>query len=632
MRHRQSPDLPETMTHRQALLLAFLTTTATACQTDPQSDAEADAADPGGKGDYPGETPDEGAFVVSSEHGPADARVVEFRDKSIDGAEMFARGAFAEVGMERMPFVMFRILPELAQRIDGYPTFGEADRAFEEFGYFYDGRKPQWPAPLGFTWTVPELTEVSYVMRTCASCHVSRVELDGELEYLEGAGNHEMEFHAFTTAWVEFVERALHPDAREATKVEILDLIASKPTDWFFNGQASFDATGTSVVFDESRAAAQVAMFVDDIDATLEQVYSVNRFRGAVSQSITAAFASAPENPQPYDIGPAGIADTNSNGIHSIVTAHNLSSADNPFPTDSLYRGATKVSIPSVWQQGRRTAAQWTASVTDLFFRNAIAAMGFGSDAKDLNALHLEIVSAYISELPPPPYPGEIDEERAAAGRLVYEDAKCGQCHVADHADLTTPDGFPEVFKIGTSPNRSRSATPGLGELVGGALFQVCSHNGRNATLSVTIDGEVSKPCKVDPTKITLSRVNEDETGYPAMPLDGVWGRAPYLHNGSVPTLYHLLASQGDQSVRPDEFEVGSRRLDTDKVGWQWSGAGTGVYDTTLDGFSNGGHDGFGRGGYWTDESGESFRLTWDVDDPEQAQELANLLEYLKTL
>ena len=36
-----------------------------------------------------------------------------------------------------------------------------------------------------------------------------------------------------------------------------------------------------------------------------------------------------------------------------------------------------------------------------------------------------------------------------------------------------------------------------------------------------------------------------DPQGYLAPPLDGIWATAPYLHNGSVPTLWHLL--------RPDE-------------------------------------------------------------------------------
>ena len=33
----------------------------------------------------------------------------------------------------------------------------------------------------------------------------------------------------------------------------------------------------------------------------------------------------------------------------------------------------------------------------------------------------------------------------------------------------------------------------------------------------------------------------ETPVGYVAPPLDGIWASAPYLHNGSVPTLWHLL-------------------------------------------------------------------------------------------
>ncbi|MEM6666325.1 MAG: di-heme-cytochrome C peroxidase, partial [Pseudomonadota bacterium] len=50
---------------------------------------------------------------------------------------------------------------------------------------------------------------------------------------------------------------------------------------------------------------------------------------------------------------------------------------------------------------------------------------------------------------------------------------------------------------------------------------------------------------------------------YKARPLNGIWATAPYLHNGSVPTLYDLLLPPDD---RPTTFGVNAR-LDTDKVG-----------------------------------------------------------------
>ncbi|WP_349510094.1 hypothetical protein [Bradyrhizobium sp. NAS96.2] len=49
------------------------------------------------------------------------------------------------------------------------------------------------------------------------------------------------------------------------------------------------------------------------------------------------------------------------------------------------------------------------------------------------------------------------------------------------------------------------------------------------------------------------------EPQYRARPLDGVWATAPYLHNGSVPTLKDMLLPQGR---RPGSFCVGSREYD----------------------------------------------------------------------
>ncbi|MFP6762192.1 MAG: hypothetical protein VB858_01200, partial [Planctomycetaceae bacterium] len=54
---------------------------------------------------------------------------------------------------------------------------------------------------------------------------------------------------------------------------------------------------------------------------------------------------------------------------------------------------------------------------------------------------------------------------------------------------------------------------------------------------------------------------------YPARPLAGVWSTAPFLHNGSVPTIYHLLLP-ADQ--RPRTFYVGSREFDPEKLGFHF--------------------------------------------------------------
>jgi hypothetical protein len=97
---------------------------------------------------------------------------------------------------------------------------------------------------------------------------------------------------------------------------------------------------------------------------------------------------------------------------------------------------------------------------------------------------------------------------------------------------------------------------------------------------------------------------------YAARPLYGIWAAAPYLHNGSVPTLYDLLLPP---EQRPKTFALGEREYNPAKIGFAVGTACTrqdcGV-DTTRTGDGNGGH-------LWGT----------DLSEPERMA----LLEYLKT-
>ena len=76
---------------------------------------------------------------------------------------------------------------------------------------------------------------------------------------------------------------------------------------------------------------------------------------------------------------------------------------------------------------------------------------------------------------------------------------------------------------------------------------------------------------------------------YKARPLNGIWATAPYLHNGSVPNLWELLQPS---AARVRTFSVGSRELDPKNVGLKTDGGdASSVFDTSLHGNSNAGHD-----------------------------------------
>ena len=83
---------------------------------------------------------------------------------------------------------------------------------------------------------------------------------------------------------------------------------------------------------------------------------------------------------------------------------------------------------------------------------------------------------------------------------------------------------------------------------------------------------------------------------YKGRPLEGIWATAPYLHNGSVPTLRQLLLPP-DSRIK--EFYVGSRDFDTKEVGFKYrpddftpaEKAKLFKFDATIKGNLNTGHN-----------------------------------------
>ena len=88
--------------------------------------------------------------------------------------------------------------------------------------------------------------------------------------------------------------------------------------------------------------------------------------------------------------------------------------------------------------------------------------------------------------------------------------------------------------------------------------------------------------------------------GYVAPPLDGIWATAPYLHNGSVPTIEMVLESSKRPRFWQHEVSDASNENSYNKNGLGWSHsvlssgknsvADVRIYDTTLPGYSNAGH------------------------------------------
>ena len=222
--------------------------------------------------------------------------------------------------------------------------------------------------------------------------------------------------------------------------------------------------------------------------------------------------------------------------------------------------------FPPVWAQGPREGMQlhWDGNNTSVDERNKSAALALVSPTT-INFPSLHRVRDWLKELPPPAYPYGINQELAAVGKPIYEKT-CASCHAFGGSKVgkVTP-----IDKIGTDPGRLDSYT-----------YDFAS-NQYTLFTGVSYQGE-------DQRFTHFRKTN----GYANMPLDGVWLRAPYLHNGSVPTLRDLLEVPEN---RPKTFYRGYDVFDQEKVGFvsdvaEEDGQEYFKFDTTLPGNSNSGH------------------------------------------
>ncbi len=239
--------------------------------------------------------------------------------------------------------------------------------------------------------------------------------------------------------------------------------------------------------------------------------------------------------------------------------------------------------LPSLWNQKLREGMwlHWDGNNNAVTERNKSAAIGAGASESSLDLPSMKRIEDWIRELKPPSFPAErIDRKLADEGQELFS-RHCASCHSAggERVGQVTP-----LEEIGTDAERLRSFTPALAE--------------RMNTLGMGRSWRFSHFRKTQ--------------GYANMPLDGLWLRAPYLHNGSVPTLTDLLAPMAE---RPTRFYRGYDVYDFDKIGFisdSPEAARSGFqFDTWVKGNGNQGH-------------------SYGTDLPEPAKR--KLLEYLKTL
>lgn len=307
------------------------------------------------------------------------------------------------------------------------------------------------------------------------------------------------------------------------------------------------------------------------------------------------------------------------------------------------------VSYPALWDAAWFDWVQYNGAIRQPMGRNVAEAMGVRSVVKfsgpPEDQYRSTVAIANIAEmehlvagaapgdgLRSPRWPedllGPIDRAMAERGRVHYQ-RLCAGCH---DGGWSPPDSFANRYRqirmlpleaIGTDPKAAAnfvarraylrltdteqvSAAAGLRTVTDGVIQYWYDANHVPAAARQRMDG---------------FRPNEWRAlaAYRARPLNGIWATAPYLHNGSVPSLYQMLlpAARRDAS-----FYTGGRQFDPKQVGFETAGFdGAFRFDTGIPGNANGGHE---------------FRDAppgHGVIGPELADEQRwDIIEYLKTL
>ena len=285
---------------------------------------------------------------------------------------------------------------------------------------------------------------------------------------------------------------------------------------------------------------------------------------------------------------------------------------------------------------------------------------GLGGYRSSVQADNLIRLETQLAALRAPAWPvatfGALDSSKVEAGRKLF-DADCKGCHAAqpgtapyaikliplkpENPNATDPwmacnaisyrsatgklQGTPKSYvgggeKFGAdAPIAEMLETTVKGTLVGkkGQIVAQTARvffGGGGAPRVVTEEAPDMRPLILEACFASGS----PHMAYKARPLDGIWATAPYLHNGSVPTLYDLLLPA---AKRPASFMMGTREYDPVRGGYATSATAPGNSfryvtatpdGTPIPGNGNAGHD-YGAG-----------KLT-------EAQRL-DLLEYLKSI
>jgi len=501
-----------------------------------------------------------------------------------------------------MPFEWFVAL----EQAQGDALFAATDH-LERLGFLADRAGPHNPRglPVGFTsrpLDIPARPPYQYwkgewVGFACAACHTGQLRHRGQQIRLEGGPSH-LDIETFGDA----LAAALAATATSEAKFTR------------FAGRVLRSGAQTT----PQALRESFTKFVQD------QLARRSLFEGAQG--------AAAEEPTVAGLGRLDAVHRGGN----LLLAAPLAEPRNYLPTTA------PVSFPALWDTPHMDWVLYNASIRQPLARNVIEALGVGapvdprtflSDRID-HALPMDNIVAIhrsLVELRSPRWPeailGPIDTAKAARGEAIYRQA-CAGCHAVIDRRTHRPVGAAArdsvhpitvtvvpLEEIGTDPRQARNFAARVVSLekIGGPARIAYKDAAQAVSGGVVDQWKAASPANAETERAVNQGIVNEFRGllaYRARPLNGAWATAPYLHNGSVPSLHDLLLPPAQ---RPRIFYVGSWEFDPIAVGVE-SGSpfpGAFTFDTRLPGNSNAGH-------------------TYGTDLPE-ADRMA-LIEYLKTL
>ena len=340
------------------------------------------------------------------------------------------------------------------------------------------------------------------------------------------------------------------------------------------------------------------------------------------------------------------------------------------------YAGSSApVHYPRIWNTPWFDWVQYNGSIMQPMVRNAGESLGVSAElnlidpSKGLYKSSVNVETLYemeqmikgntppnakdgFSGLKSPKWPSDIlppiDQKLADKGAELYK-THCQECHrppvsSAAFYDFNNKDWWTKnqagepilkvenipISHIGTDPaqaadmlNRTVAVPANLG--VKSSSFAFALGEVVEKTVNYVFDQKKPPVSPEDRKRIDGYMPNElqGELAYKVRPLNGVWATPPYLHNGSVPTIEHLL---GDPKDRPPKFYLGNREYDPEKLGYKIDPLTNGFeFDTSIRGNSNKGHE-------FRNEYSKDKEIQGVIGPALSRDDRKAIIEYLKTL